>query len=611
MGALRGRGAHERFALIARTVCTWLLAFGVCAAAGFIRPLARAHAQAAPERWLFVPVFAGERPKGLDPAALTGPLETALQSAGMRVVTNAAAATTFENQHSSEPAQLGNDDLRRLSRSVAQAARHLALGELPDAQRAMEGVNALSGPARDFLNRETKRARKIFDNCLMASFLWERAQQHPNALRQMLECTRGFPGFRPEGRAYPNEVRRLFEEAMREQSRAQPTSLRVVSAGKSSCGVRLNGVEIGRSPVQLAEVRAGSTRVQLECEPGAVGRIHNIELKPGENELSIDPAFDAAVRSQGALWLTYASERERDERAVNDARTIAQALGVPRLVMLFAITGPLGTEIVVRPAGTVPNRELSRANYAAASGYAVGGVADVTAALRAWARPQPAVAKSDARVTKRMPPPAGEIGEFAPPEPQPSAAAPPTPAWNPAPAPAAAPAPMPYYTQQHAAAGALLAIIGGASTAVSWVLYAERQATRRDLMERDDTAYQKLGVVTLTSAALGTTLLSLSEFFWLPDEPSVPALGWIAGGLGAALGATALALSFTSTRCTIGDTRVECQRFWSDRQFGPFLFLHALPLLTVPVWYGLRMALRPSHVQIAVNAGGLELRGQF
>jgi hypothetical protein len=79
------------------------------------------------------------------------------------------------------------------------------------------------------------------------------------------------------------------------------------------------------------------------------------------------------------------------------------------------------------------------------------------------------------------------------------------------------------------------------------------------------------------------------------------------GGLGVSLGATAIAMSFTGANCQLADNRVACQHFWADHFFSPMLFMHALPLMTVPAWYGLRMAFRPAGVQIslATNLEGL------
>jgi hypothetical protein len=572
----------------------------------------RVHAQAA-ERWLFVPVLAGGNSKSFEAEPLTGELEIALRGSGQGVLPNASAARSFENQHSSEPVQLGSDEIKRHAKSIAQASRHLALGELPDAQRAMESVNALSASARDYLNRDTTRARKIFDNCLMAAYLWERADQHQPALKQMLECSRGFPGFRPEGRAYPGEMRRLFEEATLQLSRLQPTSLRVTSTGRNGCTVRLNGMDVGRSPVQLTEVRAGATRLQLECESGVVGRIHTLELKPGENELAIDPGLDAAVHNEAGLWLAYANERERDKRAASDAQVIGRAVGATRVVILFSAPGALGQDIVVRPGGPGANREVVRAGFATDTGYAKGAPSKVASALVAWLRAQPGAAAASVAPSRAAPvwkpPPVVPAAPPAQPEPPPSAAS--------AATPAPPKAPGGRYTQQHAAAGAILAVVGAASSAVSWVVYADRQSKRRAVSDTsEETSYRKLGVITLTAAALGTTLLSVSEYFWLPDDPDVPALAWVVGGVGVSLGATAIALSFTGANCQLGDDRVACQHFWADHFFTPMLLMHALPLMTVPACYALRMAFRPAGVQIAMAPSldglpGLSVRGVF
>jgi hypothetical protein len=586
----------------ARAICALGLALLAQA-----RPLP-VHAQT-PERWLFVPVVAGDKTKSVDAAALSGELEAELRGTGQAVLPNGTAANQFDAQHSSEPPQLGNDELRRLSKSVSQAARHLALGELPEAQRSMESVNALGPAARDILNRENTRARRIFDNCLTIAYLYEREEQHQPALRQMLECSRNFPGSRPEGRAYPAEMRRLFEEATLQLSQSQSASLRVASAGRNGCTVRLNGLDVGRSQVQLAEVRVGTTRVQLECEAGSPGRVHHLELKPGDNELAVDPAFDSAVHSQGSLWLAYPNERERDKRAADDARVIGRALGATRVVTLYVSPGAIGQDVAVWPIGQGAGREVARAGYAAASGYAKGSASKVASALVGWLRAQPgaaAAARTEAEPKKRVViDEAAERGR----EPEPAS-------WAPPPSAAAARPPR-RYTQQHAAAGAILAVIGGASMAVGWVVYAERQNKRRAVADNsEETTYRKLGVIALSTAALGTTLLSVSEYFWMPDEPDVPALAWVAGGLGAALGATAIALSFTESNCQLGDDRVSCQHFWGDHFFGPMLFMQALPLLTAPAWYGLRKAFRPKNVQITLNATivgspALNVRGVF
>ncbi|HKU45051.1 MAG TPA: hypothetical protein VJR89_43125, partial [Polyangiales bacterium] len=466
-------------------------------------------------------------------------------------------------------------------------------GELPDAQRALQSIQALSEPARDVLNREPARARKLFDNCVMTAYLYERADQHAAALRQMLACSHDYPRFRPDGRAYPAELRRLFEEAALQQSQLQPSTLRVTSVGRSGCGVRMNGLPLGKTPLASSDLRAGSVRVQLECEAGSAGRIHVLQLQPGDNDVTIDPAFEAAVHSRGGLWLSYANEVERDKRAASDGLVIASALGV-RVVMLWNTPGPFGQDIALRPLGAGPSRELARTSFAADSGYASGGPRKLANALIDSTRPARASPQPDA-----VPPPSAAVV---------TAVAPPPPAASPLPPAPAARA----YTQQHAAAGAILAVVGGASCAVSWFVYGERQSMRKVVADTSElNKYKKLGAIALTTAAVGTSLLSVSEYFWLPDDPGVPPFGWAVGVLGLGVGATAIALSFTVSDCQLGDDRVSCQHFWSDHFFGPMLFLHALPLMSVPLWYALRAEFRPAGVQIGWTGEGISLQGQF
>jgi hypothetical protein len=243
---------------------------------------------------------------------------------------------------------------------------------------------------------------------------------------------------------------------------------------------------------------------------------------------------------------------------------------------------------------------VARAGYAAGGGYAKGAATRAASALVAWAQArQPKAAPVEKR--KWAEPVSTEPAEASP-----VVAAPPS---------AAAPPARKHYTQQHATAGAILAVVGGASSAVSWVVYADRQEKRRAVSDTSgETKYRKQGVIALATAGLGTTLLSVSEYFWLPDHPDVPALAWVVGAIGVSIGATAVALSFTTSNCQLGDDRVSCQHFWADHFFGPMLFMHALPLMTVPAWYGLRMLVRPANVQLSMSVGGLpglNVRGEF
>jgi hypothetical protein len=482
----------------------------------------------------------------------------------------------------------------------------------------MEGVYALSGPARDYLNREAARARKIFDTCLMTAYLWERDQKRPQALRQMLECSRSFPGFRPEGRAYPPEVREIFEQAKQQLNQEAATTLLVQSKQTSGCGVRLNGIEVGKSPMSFSDARAGITRVQLECQPGIAGRIHSLELKPGENRLDIDPAFDAVVHSQGGLWLQYESEAQRAARMDGDLAQIQKAVGAQRVVGLV-VEGSSYPKVHVRALAPAPPHEVASLSYSVGEGYSPEAVAAALKSLRGMKKA--AAAQS-----------AG--GMVMPPEDRGDATVqlsslpvPPAPPEDPEPAPP--PPPVEPLQQQNVAVGLLLAAAGIGGTTVGWVLYTKRFQHNRISNNPSETGadYSVATPVpqagwTLFAAGAGLLTLAISDYFWLPDAEGVPAWAWVVGGLGAAIVAAGVAVAAVGPSCpdkpTGEDFPVECFSFSSQKIFGPMIALHGLPFLGVPVAYGLRSLAQPQADEVAFNVttppgGGfvLQVHGVF
>lgn len=575
-----------------------------------------ARAQTSSERWLFVPVLTTQPSREITIPQLTGPFEIELRANNQSALGNADAAQLFETRHSSEPVKLNSDEMSRLLRSVSQAARHLALGELPQAQQAMEGVYSLSGPARDYLNREAARARKIFDTCLMTAYLWERDHKRQQALRQMLECSRNFPGFRPEGRAYPPELRDVFEQAKLQLSQEAATTLLVQSRHTSGCGVRLNGIEVGKSPMSFSDVRAGVMRVQLECQSGVAGRIHSIELKPGENRLEIDPSFDAVVHSQGGLWLQYETTAIRTARLDKDLAQIAKAIGAVKVVGLI-VEGTSYPRVHVHAPGP-PARAVASLSYSVGEGYNAEALAAALKALqpRQARRSQQQISTAAPIQLSEPPPPP------APPEPPPQTPAEPE-------------------TDQNIVAGALLAGAGVAGLATGWILYTLRYDQQVDVlnmpMDAGESPINEIQPAAPVAAiGVGALVLSISDYFWPPDDEGVPAWAWVAGGLGAAVVGAGIAVAAATADCvgndapmmsneidmmaTDGTEPTVCGQYWTDPSgiFGPMIALHGMPLISLPIAYAIRAALRTDAKQTTFNlgapAGGgivMQVRGVF
>jgi hypothetical protein len=553
------------------------------------------------ERWLFVPVLTAQPSREITITQLTSPFEIELRANNQSALGNADASQLFETRHSSEPVKLNSDEMSRLLKSVGQAARHLALGELPQAQQAMEGVYSLSGPARDYLNREAARARKIFDTCLMTAYLWERDHKRQQALRQMLECSRNFPGFRPEGRAYPPELRDVFEQAKLQLSQEAATTLLVQSRHTSGCGVRLNGIEVGKSPMSFSDVRAGVMRVQLECQPGVAGRIHSIELKPGENRLEIDPSFDAVAHSNGSLWLQYETAAIRSARLDKDLDQIAKAIGAVKVVGLV-VEGSSYPRVHVHSSGP-PARDVASLSYSVGEGYNSEALAAALKALQPkQARRPQQQASVAAPVELSAPPP-----PLAAPEPvQPAAVEP--------------------ETDQNIVAGALLATAGVAGLATGWILYTLRYDQQIDIsnmqMLGGEVPFNEIQpAAPLAAIGVGALVLSISDYFWPPDDEGVPAWAWVAGGLGVAVVGAGIAVAAATSDCVVNDAPVMssemdimaadgteptvCGQYWTDSSgiFGPMIALHGMPLISLPIAYAIRAALHTDAKQTTFNLG--------
>jgi hypothetical protein len=596
---------------------------------------AQSSAARGSDRWLFVPVLTAQPSREVAVTQLTAPFEIELRASNQSALGNADAAQLFETRHSSEPVKLNNDEMSKLLQSVSQAARHLALGELPQAQQAMEGMRALSNPARDYLNREAARARKIFDTCLMTAYLWERDHKRQQALRQMLECSRNFPGFRPEGRAYPPELRDVFAQAKLQLSQEAATTLLVQSRQSSGCGVRLNGIEVGKSPMSFSDVRAGVMRAQLECQSGVAGRIHSIELKPGENRLEIDPAFDAVVHSHGGLWLQYENAAARAARIDNDLDVIAKAVGAVKVVGLV-VEGTSYPRVQLHVPGA-PSRNAATMSYSVGEGYNSEALSAALRSLQPRATTgrtaTPQQERVEARVTLADPPPPP-----APPEPKTETA----------------PAPV---SDQNIVAGAVLAGVGVAGLATGWILYtlrhnqqvdaANAQAqdpTLNDPMTTPPELYNELQpIAPLAAIGGGALLLSISDYFWPPDDEGVPTWAWVAGGAGVAVIGAGIALAVATSHCVgnnsatpemamampmtepdpaMSDTAAPtvCGQYWTDSSgiFGPVIALHGMPLVALPIAYAIRSALHTDANQTTFNigtpAGGgvlMQVRGVF
>jgi hypothetical protein len=207
-------------------------------------------------------------------------------------------------------------------------------------------------------------------------------------------------------------------------------------------------------------------------------------------------------------------------------------------------------------------------------------------------------------------------------------AADPLPEPEPGPAPVASPSGDAFASQSPAAAGAL-ATVGLVGLTTGWVFYALRDKLRVELWELSLNnaagfsqatyqSFQARGSIAVAAASVGAVVMSLAQYFWLPDEEPVPAWAWVAGGVGGAIAVGALGWAVFGRHCEINDSLAFCRTTFADELFAPMLALQALPLLSLPIMYAIKPRVPVQDAMLTLGVGeasahsvSISLAGRF
>lgn len=524
-------------------------------------------------------------------------LERALDAAGAEILPAEEALQRFEAVHSTEPVVLAPDALQALREQVQEATRYLALHRLKDALSATEKLRRLGNRAQDFLRRELGHAQELFDVCVVTATQIAEGGEQLEAYRHMLRCAQTFPGLEPQAEYHSPDVRELYDTVLENLDETQPAELVIRSTERGDCTTRVNGISWGPAP---AEIKASPTQVRIQLECGAEpGRVHTTVLRPGFNEITIDPVFDAAIRSSAPrLTLVYDGPRQLTQRLARDSGTLAGAVNAEDVVTV---------ELTGKP--TTPPRSFTTASSpdAAGPGHPGGPIAtirliDTRGHLVRQARwkgsfTDPAEADRIARALTTGEPAAdtpSEVGSAK---------------YHPA---------LPLVDVKQSNAWVFPAGIAlGYATSIGGSLYAlaDRSSRRKEALTGDfPVGYEGVGTTGLILTATGSALSTTLELIGLPDRDRVPWYAWVGGAAGLAAASTGIYALAAVDSCQIGDDRLACTAWTRDNLFAPLLLVQSAPLLTMPLTYAVSSALGPgasATVDIGQNHAQLKLRGTF
>ncbi|MEM7437904.1 MAG: PEGA domain-containing protein, partial [Myxococcota bacterium] len=282
--------------------------------------------------WLVLPTTTETTTEWMQPTVRQVGRE--LRRQGIGVWSAGAAIARLEARGPVRPAELSDEQYAAWRAGATETVRLLAVGDYEGALPELKRSERFARGHLETLNRDDARAQAVLDTCLYLVRALLGSGDLERAEKQAQACVQASPGIEPTNFMHPPNVTELFEQAARPNPARSSTLL--VESEPGGCTLRINGIAAGRTPTAIEGLYPGEYRVQVECEPDRVGKVHIVQLPPGSRTLFVIDSFDRAVDTTPVLHLRYDAP-PGEQRLTRDSRELARAL-------------PASTTLVAAPA---------------------------------------------------------------------------------------------------------------------------------------------------------------------------------------------------------------------------------------------------------------------
>lgn len=530
---------------------TWL-AFLLCV----LLTMVGASAGRASAQWLVVRSGVGE-PTAAETEA-TALVRAALADRGATVVADATAATAASSALSRERTVLDADRIAELVDAVRILEEHVAMRRREAALEAAEHVRELSTGVAEALEEQREVAQRLFDACVAEAWLHVQLGEGEAARADLRRCRESYPDIAVDAHAMSSQVFDLIGEIDAELA-TRPAFQITVEGPRAGCELSLDGRRRAVAPAVIEGVFAGDHRLEVECAGMRRTRIHRVLLGAADLTVSIDPAFDDALRTSGGVYFDYASAADVSARRVADARALGAALEASDVVVLTAGGATLRLDRIDVQSGRV---------VGTASLVLPGTSEGAASAATALAEGRGAADPDDGHAG------AGGAGVDA-----------------------------------ALVAGLVLMSVGVASVGAAWGTYSWRYDLgqrvyqvapgspehRQRLADRDAAT-----PVPYALGTIGALAATASLPLWLPETSEFPWWSLIPGAAGAALIGVGIYQYTGDGRCvSLADG---CAQTYATALSGTLWLESGVPLLSVPIVYLFRALALPSATA-SVDAG--------
>jgi hypothetical protein len=551
----------------------------------------------AEDPWLIVGTTSSLSDAWMKPTA--SKLRTELLQRGVEVWSLQSAATRFSENGSAAPAVLSEARIEAWAEQSRSGLWHLAMGEPQEALGELNQAQELSRLAIESLNRDEKRVQKVIDTCLYTVRALLETGFGTEAKALAGECRELAPRGEPSANMHPAFVLEFLKAA--DASRTERSATLLVESEPSGCGVRVNGLRYGETPVEVGGLLPAKYRVQVECDPDRRGRVHVADASGGAARVFVDSRFDHAVETEPLTRLRYPTTTVEEQLRLTDAEEIAKAVPASA-VLLMSMRTPRTLEIELLRGTPLEKAALARIEMGA-QGASRGDIALAARALvdgrcADYTKAPPVVFSCGAATEA--------VSEESP-----------STERNP---------------RGKLISGLTLTAAGSAALISGYVLLAPRARAGEDWVTQLDSGEQRDGVAQQRWINLGTGLVLTSSVgaaalvaampLALPKRAKPPWWAWLSGGLGVGLAAFSIAYGVTAeatpdTSCSnlgIASTDAQsCIRRGEQLSIAILTGVTAAPLLTIPLVYLFRRdeARFTPGVELSRSGGYLSVSGEF
>ena len=243
------------------------------------------------------------------------------------------ASDRYESVGSSPAPEITQQQIDAWVARSKKAIRSLARARYSRAHQELAEAQSVADKAAVELNREAAQARQVLDTCLDIVRAYLETKKPVAAQTQARACRRQIPGIEPTTHRHTPDVRALLAEIDIKLAAEKPGALTIDST-PNDCVVRVNGIDMGTTPLTLSHLPMGSYRLQVECDHTIRARVHRVVLNDRPATLHIDTQLDRAIQSRPSLRLMYEDVQTQDLRRADDGKLVANQLSATSWLLL-------------------------------------------------------------------------------------------------------------------------------------------------------------------------------------------------------------------------------------------------------------------------------------